>query len=120
MDIPIVVSLVVGFVSLVIAAIAMALGLLAQRESRSNYDRTKEVLAEIDKRAAVIEKTVTESERQLLETVRRLVIPEKPDIGEQVGIEMAKAMFDDPDKITNMMKTMKELQDISPANSDTK
>ncbi len=76
LDFPSTVSLTIAVVSIVLAVFAIWLGKSAQRESKANfeqtkdtmhdyYDRTKEVLAEIDKRAAVTETTVTESQQNL-------------------------------------------------------
>ncbi len=68
-----------------------------------HYDKTKDVLSEVDKRAAVIEKTVAESQQQLLSTLTNLLnqtaIPTKPDIGEQLGAEFFQSMMKTPRKL---------------------
>ena len=69
-----VITVITGVVSVVLAVFAIWIGKSSERESRRNFertqnamreynDKTKEVLAEIDKRAAVIEKTVTDSQQ---------------------------------------------------------
>lgn len=63
---------------------AMIAAKSSQREVRKNFEkiqlvmseyqeRTKEVLAEIDKRSAVIERTVSESQRQLMDTMTNII-----------------------------------------------
>ena len=121
LDIPFVVSLIIGVVSIVLAIFAIWLGRSAERESRANfdqtkdtmrdyYDRTKEVLAEIDKRAAVTEKTVTESQQQLLETVTNLLkqtaVPPKTDPAEEAQQAFFQTMLQDPDKGMQMIEKL--------------
>ena len=127
-DISLILSLITGVISLVLAGFAIWLGKSAERESRANfdrtqsmmadyYDKTKDVLAEIDKRAAVIEKTVAESHQQLLNTVTNLLsqiaTPAKPDIGEQLGMEFMQQMMRDPAQAKQMMEALQPLIDIS-------
>ncbi len=68
MDWVAVVSLTVGGFSILIAAIAIWLSTL-------NYERTKDVLAEISKQAAVIESTVSETQGKLVDTVTAIARP---------------------------------------------
>ena len=90
-DVAFIVSLVTGVSSVILAAFAIWFAKSAERESRANFDKTRDVLAEIDKRAAVTEKTVSDSHQQLLTTVTNLlnqtVVPAKTDLGEQFGVE---------------------------------
>ena len=109
MDIPTAVSIIVGAVSVVVSCFAMWMAKSASSESRANYEKTKDVLSEIDKKATVIESVVAENQRELLETVKRLAIPEKPDIGEEIGVEFLKTMMQDPDKFSAMIPTLMEL-----------
>jgi len=113
MDIPTAISLVVAAVSLVVAVIAIFLGIVAQRESRSNYDKTKDLLADIKQTAGVIERTVSTSETQLLETVKTLAIPERPDPDQQMGMVMLQAMMQDPEKFGPLMETLSRFPNVS-------
>ncbi len=65
----------------------------AAKESRENFQRTKDVLATIDKSAAVTETIVAENQRELLDTVKKLAIPEKSEADEQMGMELTKALM---------------------------
>lgn len=96
MDVPSTVSVIIGVVSVVVAVFAMRQASGAARESRENFEKTRDLLAEIDKRAAVIEQVVAESQRELLDTVKKLAIPEKPDANEQLGLEIIKSMMQNP------------------------
>lgn len=128
LDFPFVVSLIIGVVSIVLAFFAIWLGRSAERESRANYeqtkdtmhqyyDRTKEVLAEIDKRAAVIERTVTESQQQLLDTVTNLLkqtaVPPKNDAAEQAQQAVLQTMLQDPDKGMQMIEMLSAIGEKS-------
>lgn len=77
MDVPSTVSVIIGAVAVAVSLFALWLAWLAARESRENFQKTRDTLAEIDKRAAVIEAVVAENQRELLDTVKKLVIPEK-------------------------------------------
>ena len=88
---------------------------------RDYYDRTKAVLAEIDKRAAVTERTVTESQQQLLDTVttllRETAVPPKADAGEQFGQAFMQAMLQDPAKAPQLMDSFTRLMDFGKQQS---
>ena len=70
MDIPTTISIIVGTLSIAIACFAMVQAQSAARESRANYDKTKDVLGQIDKKAEVIEKVVADNQRELFDTVK--------------------------------------------------
>ena len=121
------ITVITGVASVVLAVFAIWLGKASERESRANFertqnamreynDKTKEVLAEIDKRAAVIEKTVTDSQQQLLDTVTNIVketaVPTKPDLGEQMAAQFFQIMMTDPDKATEMMTALQKFGEM--------
>lgn len=93
MDVPSTVSVIIGAVSMTVAVFALWQASQAARESRENFQRTKDVLAEIDKSATVTEKILAENQRELLDTVKRLAIPEKSEADEQMGVEITKAFM---------------------------
>ena len=109
MDLPSVVAVVIGVVSIVVAAFAVVQSHTSNRESRENFDKTKDVLADIDKKAELIERIVAEHQRELMDTVRSLVLPQKPDMGEQIGMEFMKIMMQDPEKAKGLVEMMKSL-----------
>ena len=93
MDVPSTVSVIIGTVSVTVAVFALWQALQAAKESRENFQRTKDVLAQIDKSATVTEKILAEHQRELLDTVRRLAIPEKSEADEQMGVEFVRALM---------------------------
>ena len=50
----------IGVVSIVVAVFAIVQSHTSSRESRENFDKTKDVLADIDKKAELIERVVAE------------------------------------------------------------
>ena len=87
-------SFIVGIVSIVLAIVAMTTAKSAEKNSQENfektqrmmheiYDKTKDALAQIDKKSEVIEHVVQRNEEQLLNTMTNLinevVIPKRPD-----------------------------------------
>ncbi|MXY35736.1 MAG: hypothetical protein F4Y54_03015 [Dehalococcoidia bacterium] len=112
MDVPSTVSVIIGAVSVVVAVFAIAQGAITSRDSRRNFEKTRDVLAEIDKRAAITEKIVAENQRELLDTVKKLAIPEKPDIGEEIGAEFMRALLQDPNNATELMSEIMKMAPI--------
>ena len=94
-------------VSVTLAAVAIAVSLWAAKESRDNYEKTKDVLSEIDKKASVIERVIADSHKQLLDTVTA-----KPDMGEQFGAAFISMMMQDPAKARPLVELMKELGEV--------
>ncbi len=127
MDILVIISLIASIASVILAIVAITLARTAEKDSHENfertqkmmaehYDKTKSVLAEIDKRAAVTEKTVRDSQEQLLNTVtsiiKETVIPKKQDMGEQFGIMFMQLMMQDPSAAKKIIETMKPLIEL--------
>lgn len=122
-----VISFLASVTSLILAIVAIAAAKNSEREVRANFektqrvmaeyqDKTKDVLAEIDKRAAVIERTVTESQRHLMDTMTNIinetVIPKKPDAGEQMGLQFMQQMLANPDQAGESMKGLADIMQI--------
>ena len=94
-------SLLSSVASLVLAVVAILMARSSERDSRANfdrtqeimnqqYDRTKDVLSEIDKRASIVERTVSDSQTKMLTTlttiINETVIPKRSDSGEEIGM----------------------------------
>ena len=107
----------VGITSIVLAIVAISTSKSAERESRENYQKTKDVLAEIDKRSAVIESTVTENQQQLLDTVTNLLqetaAPPKANMEEQFMGALMQTMLTDPAKGSEIMKGLMPFVEMS-------
>ena len=134
-----IVSLVVGVVSIVLAVVAMDASKKSEMQSQhnfektqellkqnyeitqkalqENYDKTKELLAEIDKKAAVIDSVVQRNQEQMMTTltniVNETVIPKKPDIGEQLGMEFLKGMMANPTSMSSSIEGLSALMEMA-------
>jgi Fe2+ transport system protein B len=84
MDLMTTLSLVVGIVSIVLAIVAMITAKSSEKNSQDNfektqkmmheiYDKTKDALAQIDKKSEIIEHVVQRNEEQLLNTMTNLI-----------------------------------------------
>ncbi|MGB8353693.1 MAG: hypothetical protein WCD79_07395 [Chthoniobacteraceae bacterium] len=124
------VSLLVGAASLVVAAYTIWLARVTERETRAafqhaedrmrdHYDRMKDVLAAIELRSSGIEQTVRLSQDHLLSTITNLVnetiIPKRPEMGEQLGMQFMQAMMQNPSQSGDMMKFLKDLAEMGKA-----
>ena len=120
--------------SLILAIVAITAAKNSEKEVRENFEktqkvmseyqeRTKEVLAEIDKKSAVIETTVSESQRQLLDTVTNLlnetIIPKKIDLGEQFGLQLMQQLITNPDQAEGMMKALGPFMELGQQKDTT-
>lgn len=112
------ISFLASVSSLILAIVAIYAAKSSEKEVRENFEktqkvmseyqeRTKEVLAEIDKKSAVIEKTVSESQRQLMDTMTNIinetVIPKKADMGEELGMQFMQQMMSNPAQAGDIM-----------------
>ena len=84
LDVSVVVTVITGITSVVIAVFAIWQANQSRRESIDNYNKTRDLLAEVDKRAAVIQEFVSQNQTQLLDTVKELAIPAQPDMEQQL------------------------------------
>jgi hypothetical protein len=73
----------------------------------------KDVLAEIDKRAVVIDKTVSDAQQSMLQTLTKIVnetvIPKKTDFGEQMAAAFMHSLLEDPTKAGKALDKMMPL-----------
>lgn len=122
MDFLAIFSLIASIASVILAIVAITFSRSSEIHSRNNftenqkmmadyYDKIKNVLAELDKRATITEKTVTDSHEKLLNTVTSLIqetiFPKKPDIGEQFGTMFLQLMIQNPEAAAKMLETMR-------------
>lgn len=119
-DVLSIVSLVVGLVSIVLAVVAMWLSKNSERESRENLNQARQVLSEVDKKAAVIQSTVAESQKELQSTLTTLLtktlIPEKNDMGEQFAMMFMQKLMSDPESAAQLMQGLQPFIDASEKN----
>ena len=119
-----VMSIIVGVASVILAILAISISRSSERESRANFEKTqalmhdydtknREVVAEIDKRAAVIEKTVAESHQQLLNTVTDLAVPPKAGFEERFGEQLLQILLQDPQKGSEVIQKLQPLVEMA-------
>jgi hypothetical protein len=81
------------------------------------HERTKDVLAEIDKRAAVIDKVVTDAQQKMLDTLttvlQGVVLPQRPAFNEQMTAMFMQSLFDDPTKTGKVLEKLGPLFELS-------
>ena len=77
-------TLIVGIASLVASIFSIALAGFAIWYTHRTSQDTIKVLAEIDKKAAVIEGVAKASQEKLLDTVTRIAAPQPPSQEEQI------------------------------------
>jgi len=117
-------SFLASIASFILAIVAISAAKSSEREVRNNFEktqkvmseyqeRTKEVLAEIDKKSAVIERTVSESQKQLMDTMTNIinetVIPKKKDVGEEMGLQFMNQLMTNPSQSGDMMNALKSI-----------
>ena len=77
------------------------------------YDRTKDVLSEINKQAAVIEETVSRTQTKLVDTVAEIAKPQKETSEEILLKTLLPAMVQDPALMERMMEFGNKQQEKS-------
>ena len=107
-------SLVVGIVAIVLAIVAIWLSTVSERRSSNNYERTKDVLAEVDKKAAVIEGSVNETQRKLVDAVTSIVAPKEPTMEEKMMAAVFPAMLADPESLQRLIELGQQQGNTSP------
>jgi predicted component of viral defense system (DUF524 family) len=122
MDMLSIFSLFVGLTSIGMALYAMNSSKRSEERTRDNfertqammqqfYDKTKDLLNEVDKRASIIESVTTNSQEKLLSTMTTIlnetVIPKKEDMGEQLGLLFFQHLLSNPQNAASMMETLK-------------
>ena len=101
------ISLVVGIVSIVLALVAIWHSIQSERKSVENYNRTKEVLAEISQKAAVIEATVSGTQVKLVDTVIAIAKP-KEETQEEKMMNLLPNVLQNPELFERLMKLGEE------------
>lgn len=127
MDVLTVVSFSIGIASfvssLVISVYTIWLAYASEKtvrklieDTKSVFDaqltQVKELLSEIDKRAAIIETTVTTSNQSMLKTIMDIIqetMPKRIDPSDQLGQDFMRSFIEDPVKASKAMKPIMEL-----------
>ena len=123
-----VVSLIASLASLILAMVTIHAARSSEKEVRDNFEKTqkmmvdyesriKDVLSEIDKKSAIIEKTVSESQKDLMATMTNIinetVIPKKEDMGEQFAMMFVQQLLTNPEQASGMMEALQSFIDMA-------
>lgn len=115
------INLIASISSLVLAVGAIIFSYKSSRESEDNFQKTKDVLAEVDKRAAVIEATVNNSQEHLLTTLTNILnetaIPKKANINEQITSQFFQGLLSDPEKASKLVSSLAPLIQLAEIKS---
>ena len=101
-------SLAVGFVSVVLAGLAISLSIYYERRSRESYELTSEALSEIRQKSAVIETTVNTAHTKLLDTVTDIAKPIRETQEEMLIKTMLPAIMQSPEMFERLIKLGEE------------
>ena len=110
MDVSVVVSLVVGVASIILAVVAIWYSRESERKSVENYNRTKDVLSEISQKAAVIEGTVSKTQEKLVDTVTAIASPKQETQDEIIANAMLPFLMQNPEAFEKLVKMNTELE----------
>ena len=123
-----IVSLISSIASLILAIVAIQAAKSSEKEVRNNFEKTqkmmieyesrmKDVLSEIDKKSAVIEKTVSESQKELMNTttniINETVIPKKKNMGEEFGMQFMTQLMNNPTQASAMINALEPIMKMS-------
>ncbi len=80
---------------------------------QEQYDKTKDVLAEIDKRSTITENTVNESLKKILgttnKTVDEYIVGKNQDLGDQLEFMLMQLIKQDPERAEKLFESLKPL-----------
>lgn len=102
MDAQFLISLVVGVVSVVLAIVAIWYSTQSERRSNENYNRTKDLLAEIDKKAAIIESTMSSTQDKLVDTVTAIARPKEQTQEEILMTSLLPSLLEKPELLERL------------------
>ena len=108
METSLVISLVVGIVSIVLAIVAIWHSTQSERKSTENYNRTKDVLSAISEKAAVIEGTVNKTQEKLVDTITDIARPKQETQDEVLMKAMLPAVLQNPQLFERLIKAAEQ------------
>ena len=122
-----IISLISSIASLILAIVAIQAAKSSEKEVRDNFEKTqkmlteyesriKTTLAEIDKKSAIIEKTVSESQKELMNTMTNIInetiIPKKQDMGEQFAAMFMNQLISNPQEANSIIDALKPIMEL--------
>ena len=104
MDISVVVALVVGAVSIVLALVAIWHSWQSERKSNENYNLTKDLLSDMSEKAAVIEATVSNTEAKLVDTITEIAKPKQDSQEEMLMNALLPMLMQNPEALVRLTR----------------
>ena len=98
------ISALMWVISIAIAAVAIWMNRVSERENRANHEKVLEALAAIDS-------SVSKTQKHILDTVtdvlREPTVPPKDDFDQLVKIMLLQVLIDDPEKFMKIMAVIR-------------
>ena len=104
MDISVVVALVVGAVSIVLALVAIWHSWQLERKSNENYNLTKDLLSDMSQKAAVIEATVNNTQTNLVDTITEIAKPKQDSQEEMLMNALLPMLMQNPEALVRLTR----------------
>ncbi len=104
MDISVVVALVVGAVSIVLALVAIWHSWQSERKSNENYNLTKDLLSDMSQKAAVIEATVNNTQTNLVDTITEIAKPKQDSQEEMLMNALLPMLMQNPEALVRLTR----------------
>ena len=117
-------SLIASIFSIILAIVAITTSKNLEKQTQNNldrtqsfmqeqYDKTKDVLAEIDKRSTITENTVNESLNKISgatkKTVDESIVSNNQDLGDQLEFMLLQLIKQDPERGEKLIESLKPL-----------
>ena len=104
MDISVVVTLVIGVVSIVLALVAIWHSWQSERKSNENYNLTKDLLSDMSQKAAVIEATVNNTQTKLVDTITEIAKPKQDSQEEMLMNALLPMLMQNPEALVRLTR----------------
>ena len=104
MDISVVLALVVGAVSIVLALVAIWHSWQSERKSNENYNLTKDLLSDMSQKAAVIEATVNNTQTNLVDTITEIAKPKQDSQEEMLMNALLPMLMQNPEALVRLTR----------------
>ena len=104
------ISTIVGVISLAASVFSIALAGVAIWFTYHTSQTTRNLLADIDKRATVVEEVAKTSQEKLLDTVTSIAAPKEPSQEQQ----LMNHFFSNPQSFVSLLQLVREMGAFSP------
>ncbi len=108
MEISTAISLMGVVVTVILAVVAIWYSYQSERKSLRNYERTRDTLAEITTKAAVIETTVSGTQEKLVDTITSIARPKEESENEMLMKLIIPMMAQNPELLNTFVELGKK------------